>query len=184
MIAHNPGPERIIIPHCPSGAAVRLVQTQDSFSEGVFIAKEIARMAGGVDMLEAQALDHEGPVRAFSDMAVLCRTHRQLELVEKCLAHDDIPCVVSGREDFLEDPTVRGMLAFFRSLMVPSDRAALESALRLVWDWPCRPAGTGPGTLPWVGTVSFGSSAPRSGWLWRALRLAGPSGGVASLCGA
>ena len=136
VIAHNPGSERTIIPHCPSGAAVRLVQTQDSFSEGVFIAKEIARMAGGVDMLEAQALDHEGPVRAFSDMAVLCRTHRQLELVEKCLAHDDIPCVVSGREDFLEDPTVRGMLAFFRSLMVPSDRAALESALRLVWDCP------------------------------------------------
>lgn len=24
VIAHNPGPERIIIPHCPSGAAVRL----------------------------------------------------------------------------------------------------------------------------------------------------------------
>ena len=56
--------------------------------------------------------------------------------MEKCLRHDDIPCVVSGREDFLEDPTVRGMLAFFRSLMVPSDRAALESALRLVWDCP------------------------------------------------
>ncbi len=49
-------------------------------------------MTGGVDMLEAQALGHERTVRAFSDIAVLCRTHRQLELVEKCLRHDDIPC--------------------------------------------------------------------------------------------
>ena len=93
-------------------------------------------MTGGVDMLEAQALDHERPVRAFSDIAVLCRTHRQLELVEKCLRHDDIPCLVSGREDFWDEPAVRGTMAFFQSLLAPSDSAALETALRLVWDCP------------------------------------------------
>lgn len=93
-------------------------------------------MTGGVDMLEAQSLDHERPVCAFSDIAVLCRTHRQLELVEKCLRHDDIPCLVTGREDFLDDPAVRGALAFFRFLLVPSDGAALETALRLLWDCP------------------------------------------------
>ena len=71
-------------------------------------------MTGGVDMLEAQALGHERTVRAFSDIAVLCRTHRQLELVEKCLRHDDIPCLVTGREDFLDDPAVRGALGFLR----------------------------------------------------------------------
>ena len=108
----------------------------DSFSEAVFIAKEIGRMTGGVDMLEAQALGHERTVRAFSDIAVLCRTHRQLELVEKCLRHDDIPCLVTGREDFLDDPAVRGALGFLRSLVVPADNAALESALRLLWNCP------------------------------------------------
>ena len=136
VISRNPGPTRDLVPHRPSGAPVRLVQAQDSFAEGVFIAKEIARMAGGVDMLEAQALDHERTARSFSDMAVLCRTHRQLELIEQCLAHDDIPCVVSGREDYLDDPSVRGVLSFFRSLLVPSDRAALEAALRLQWNCP------------------------------------------------
>ena len=59
-------------------------------------------MTGGVDMLEAQRLG-TGEGRPFSDIAVLCRTHRQLELVEKCLRHDDIPCLISGREDFLDD---------------------------------------------------------------------------------
>ena len=118
------------------GPAVRLVQAADGFSEAVFIAKEINRMTGGVDMLEAQALGHEREARAFSDIAVLCRTRRQLELVEKCLRHDDIPCVVSGREDYLEDSGVRGMLAFLHMLQVPADGAALETALRLLWDCP------------------------------------------------
>ena len=136
VIGHNPGGSRTLTPHCPSGPAVRLVQAADSFSESVFIAKEIGRMTGGVDMLEAQALDHERTVRAFSDIAVLCRTHRQMELVEKCLRHDDIPCLVTGREDFLDDPAVRGALAFFRVLLEPSDGAALETALRLLWDCP------------------------------------------------
>ena len=141
VIGHNPGGGRILTPHCPAGPAVQLVQAADSFSEAVFIAKEIGRMTGGVDMLEAQALGHERTVRAFSDIAVLCRTHRQLELVEKCLRHDDIPCVVSGREDFLEDRQVRGVLAFFRSLQSPADPAALETALGLLWDCPADLAG-------------------------------------------
>ena len=136
VIRQNPGGDRVLIPHRAAGPAVRRVQAADSFSEAVFIAKEIGRMTGGVDMLDAQALDHERTARSFSDIAVLCRTHRQLELIEKCLRHDDIPCVISGREDFLEDPAVRGLLAFLRSLLVPSDAAALETALRLLWDCP------------------------------------------------
>ena len=67
-------------------------------------------MAGGVDMLDAQKLSHEREARAFSDIAVLCRTHRQLELIESCLRHDDIPCIVSGRESWLENDNVRGFL--------------------------------------------------------------------------
>ena len=107
-------------------------------------------MTGGVDMLEAQALGHERTVRAFSDIAVLCRTHRQLELVEKCLRHDDIPCVVSGREDFLEDRQVRGVLAFFRSLQSPADPAALEAFCGTVPPtWPEGPAASGHRGQTW-----------------------------------
>ena len=93
-------------------------------------------MTGGVDMLEAQTLGCQREARAFSDIAVLCRTHRQLELIERCLRHDDIPCVVSGREAFWEADEVRGALAFFHGLVRPNDAAALETALRLLWDCP------------------------------------------------
>ena len=136
VIQRNPGGPRALSPNRPAGPAVRLIQAADDFSEGIFIAKEIGRMTGGVDMLEAQKLGHERTVRAFSDIAVLCRTHRQLELVEKCLRHDDIPCVVSGREAYLDDVQVRGMLAFLRSLLEPADSAAVGTALRLLWDCP------------------------------------------------
>lgn len=118
------------------GTAVRLVQAADDFNEAVFIAKEIGAMAGGVDMLDAQKLSHEREARAFSDIAVLCRTHRQLELIESCCGTDDIPCLVSGRESWLENDNVRGFLAFFRWLLRPDDAAALETALRLVWQCP------------------------------------------------
>ena len=73
-------------------------------------------MAGGVDMLEAQKLGAEREARSFSDIAVLCRTRRQLELIEKCLRHDDIPCIISGREEFWEAEEVRSFMAFFHSL--------------------------------------------------------------------
>ena len=136
VIAHNGGAPRRLTPTRPAGPAVRLVEAGDDFAEAVFVAKEIGRMTGGVDMLEAQRLGHEGENRSFSEIAVLCRTHRHLELVEKCLRHDDIPCLISGREDFLDAGDVRGALAFFRSLQHPEDTLALETALRLLWDCP------------------------------------------------
>ena len=136
VIAHNGGEARVLHANRPDGPRVRLVQAADNFAEAVFVAKEVGRIAGGVDMLEAQALGQERTVRPFSELAVLARTHRQLELIEKCLRHDDIPCLITGREDFLDDDGVRGVLAFFRSLIDPRDTAAVGTALRLLWDCP------------------------------------------------
>lgn len=136
LINRNPGELRLLSPNRPAGIAVRLIHASDDFAEAVFIAKEISRMTGGVDMLEAQNADSGRGVRAFSDIAVLCRTHRRLELIESCLKHDDIPCVVSGRDDFLDADEVRGVLAFFRSMQEVRDTAALETAMRLLWNCP------------------------------------------------
>ena len=131
-IEQNPGGPRPLCANCPSGAPVRLLSARDAFSQGVFIAREVARMTGGLDMLSAQS---GGPqtARAFSEIAVLCRTRRQLALIETCLRHDDIPCVVAGREDFWLDDAVRGALAFFRWLLEPGDIASLRGCLRLVY---------------------------------------------------
>ena len=138
-------------------------------------------MTGGVDMLEAQKASHERETRAFSDIAVLCRTHRQLELVESCLRHDDIPCIVSGRESWLEDGSVRGFLAFFRWLLRPDDAAALETALRLVWQCPediIRQAQAACARQSRLDTAALRQAMPESGhagqWLACAGEMAGP----------
>ncbi len=136
VIEKNPGSPRTLLPNRPSGVQVRLVRAKDDFAEGIFIAKEIGMMSGGIDMLEAQNIRQERTIRSFSDIAVLCRTHRQMRLVEKCLQHDDIPCVISGRDTFLDTDEVRGPLAFFRSLQTPDNGISMETALRLLWKCP------------------------------------------------
>lgn len=115
VIRRNPGDERILEPVLPSGAPVRLLHAESPFAEAVGIAKEITRMSGGLDMLEAARMESmQTQLRAFSEMAVLCRTHRQLELIEDCLRHDDIPVLVIGRQNWLEDEKVLSALRFLR----------------------------------------------------------------------
>lgn len=125
VIAHNPGGVRRLEAARQSGAPVRLVRMDGPLGEGVWIAKEIARLAGGVDMNSAAST----AARPFSDMAVLCRTRRQLARIEECLRHDGIPCVVSGRDDALCDEAVQRSLALFRWLLSPDAPGTLAACL-------------------------------------------------------
>ena len=133
-INQNPGEKRELLPTLPSGASVRLATAPDERAEYIWIAKEIARMAGGLGMTEAN--EGERAQFAFSDIAVLCRTHRQLEQMEACLNHDSIPCVVSGRGAFLEAEKNRALLGFFAALPDPRDEVSLTLALKGLWRCP------------------------------------------------
>lgn len=132
VIGHNPGDARQLRAMRPDGAPVRIIRAGDPLTEGSWIAKEIARMAGGMEMHSAQSVDGS-TLRPFSDIAVLCRTRRQLARIEECLQHDGIPCVVSGRDDALGEDAVRGALALFRFLLRVDDAAALSACLQLVY---------------------------------------------------
>jgi uncharacterized protein (TIGR00375 family) len=135
VISRNPGAARQLEAVRPAGAAVRLLTAVSTLSEGIWIAQEIARMTGGLGMLDARKyLSDERVKRPFSDIAVLCRTHRQLEKIEYCLRHDSIPYTVSGRGDELDDPAVQGALSFFRFLLNQNDTVSLAVSLRLVWN--------------------------------------------------
>jgi len=100
-----------------AGSPVRLLHPESALSEGIFIAQEIDALVGGVDMLSAHSgKKRGGQERSFSDIAVLCRTHRQTDLIEQCLDKQGIPYIVSGRDDFLDDAAVQSCLAFLRLL--------------------------------------------------------------------
>ena len=122
LISRNPGGERRLSAARPHGGPVRLVTAQTSLSESIFIAKEINRMVGGIDMLDAHSqtpglLD---TARSFADIAVLYRTNHQARLLEQCLQKEGIPYVVAGREDYLDHPAVQGTISFFGALLKSS----------------------------------------------------------------
>lgn len=80
---------------------VRAVTVSSALEEGIYVAKTINRMVGGLDMLDAQWMEGGETPRSFSDIAVLYRTHRQAEMLERCLKKEGIPYILSGKEDVL-----------------------------------------------------------------------------------
>ena len=116
-----------------SGAKVRLLNAADAFSEAITVAKEINRLVGGVDMLDASSRrkgSAAGRQWGFSDIAVLYRTNRQSALLEQCLLKEGIAYTVAGRDVFLSDREVRKTIAFFRFLLNPGDLLSLKTCLK------------------------------------------------------
>lgn len=120
-----------------------MLKTGGEMAEAIAVAKEIGRMAGGIGMLEAQRTseEKERKIRSFHEIAVLYRTHRQGELLENCLRKEGIPYVVSGRESFLKNETVRRSAAFFRYLLDSEQTAAKEEGSLLFADGEGNPLG-------------------------------------------
>ena len=123
---------RRLNPHREDGAVVMSLRAGDELAQGIYIAKEINRMTGGMDMLDAQnsAVERGEGARSFSDIAILYRTHRQAQMLERCLRQEGIPYVVAGRDNLAEERAVQGASAFFRQLLFPEDRSALITCLR------------------------------------------------------
>lgn len=136
VISRNPGEARHLRAYRGEGEKIRMVEAASDFSEGIFVAKEINRQTGGLDMLDVQSgfqAEIERRQRSFSDIAVLCRTHRQFRILEKCLSQEGIPYMTVGRGDFLLDSAVRGTVSFFKSLEEEEPQTK-ELALKLLWD--------------------------------------------------
>ena len=128
VIGNNPGMARSLTAARPSGHRVRLLTCSDALTEGHMIAREINRMTGGIDMLSASGMDE---TRAFSDIAVICRTRRQLARIETELAREGIPCAIVGRDDSLADENTQSALAFFRWICAENDAVQRDNALKL-----------------------------------------------------
>jgi uncharacterized protein (TIGR00375 family) len=122
--------------HRESQAKVRLLEAANEFSEALFVTKEINRMVGGIDMLDAQRpapirkRPVSGAARGFSDIAVLYRTNHQAKILEQCFLKEGIPYIVAGRDDFLADREVRKTVAFFRFMLNPADIVSLGLCLK------------------------------------------------------
>ena len=134
VVSHNPGQQRRMEPKREKSYPVRIVSAEDERREAIFIAKEINRQIGGIDMLDTQenGAGPGHPIRGFSDIAILYRTHRQAALLEMCLRQEGIPYQVAGREDFLTGQEVRATLYFFRHMLYPQEEATQKLCQKLL----------------------------------------------------
>lgn len=143
VISRQDSDREMLHANCMDNEPVRLAIAGSFMGEAVFTAKEIGRMAGGIGMLEAhQAMwERDGhKTRSFDEIAVLCRTHYQAELVEKCLRKESIPYIVSGRESFLSSDTVQNSLRFFHFLEQPPENISdLKECAENLWHIPWSP---------------------------------------------
>ena len=133
VIEANPGPARSLRAAQSSGDKPRVYHaggTDAAFGEALFIAKEIGRLVGGIDMLQAHAQGNAvRAARSFRDIAVLYRTHRQAETIAYCLQTEGIPFTMTGRDERPDGDQVRDVLAFFRFLLAPADLVSLRRAM-------------------------------------------------------
>lgn len=175
-------PAEALQPRRSGGAKVRLVEAEGDLSEGIFIAKEINRMVGGMDMLETEARHGEVQARSFADIAVLYRTNRQAALLESCLEKEGIPYTVAGRDDLLAAPAVRRAAAFFRFLLDPADLFSLRLCLR---EWKVCPEEALPQVLKSYAArrESAGGDEAAGSLLKPALGTPQPSGGGQDFAG-
>ncbi|MEW6379839.1 MAG: UvrD-helicase domain-containing protein [bacterium] len=124
---------------------IRLHSVGSEQAEGISIVREISRMMGGVDMLQAHGQgqgrnfrqEHQGAIHpaqecgelGFSDFAVLFRTGRQAGPLELCFLQAGIPYRVVGQKGFLQNPAVQTIVAMLRFLVNPEDDFSLKNLL-------------------------------------------------------
>lgn len=113
------------------GVTIRMVSVPGETAEGIAVVREISRMMGGADMLQADEAAGRDPAtgrgdRGLSDFAVLFRTGRQAEAIERCFVEEGLPYRVVGQKGFLSAEPVRHALAFFNYAFRP------EGSLRLL----------------------------------------------------
>ncbi len=131
VVGHNPGREAIeLVAMRPGKGRLRLIEVPGETAEGIAVVREIARMVGGTDMVQADA-GAEG-TRSFADFAVLFRTGRQGQVLEECFRKEGLPYRLVGQKGFLQAPMVRAALAFARYASISQEDVRRWQALEAI----------------------------------------------------
>lgn len=115
-----------------AGKPLRLYTTASEIAEGVAVVRQISRMVGGADMVQAdQHGERAAHSRSFGDFGVLVRTGQQAEVLEQCFIQEGLPYRLIGHRSFLAARSVRQALAFIRYLLHPGEKLRLLQALEI-----------------------------------------------------
>ncbi len=116
------------------GVTARLLSLSGETAEGIAVVREISRMMGGADMQQADEVGGRqsargGGDRSLSDFAVLFRTGRQAEAIERCFIEEGLPYRVVGQKGLLSAENVRHAISFFNYAFRPPGFLRLLRAL-------------------------------------------------------
>ncbi|MCX7726663.1 MAG: UvrD-helicase domain-containing protein, partial [Chitinispirillaceae bacterium] len=114
------------------GEKIHIVNVHNDRDAGIFIAKKINELIGGIDMVDADRKNRSKREEyySFSEICILFRTHRQTEIIEECLCKESIPYSVAGKEEFLSSKALLPLLAFIKFIVNPSDLLSLLLSLK------------------------------------------------------
>jgi superfamily I DNA/RNA helicase len=109
---------------------LQLLATDSETVEGIAVARAVASLVGGADMVGADVGSGGDSAWSFADIAVLIRTARQADTLEACFHKEGLPYRVIGQKGFLQERGARDAVAFFRYALEPSRPLRLIEALR------------------------------------------------------
>ena len=133
VIAHNSDRQPLHLQAAGDvGTPLRLYTTPSEVAEGIAVVRQISRMVGGADMVQAdQHAERSANTRSFGDFGVLVRTGQQAEVLEQCFLQEGLPYRLMGHTSFLAARGVRQALAFGRYLLQPTDTLRLLQVLEV-----------------------------------------------------
>ncbi len=141
---HQPAPLKLKSTR-GSGSCIQILEHSSEKAEGIAIVKEITKLMGGIDMLQAHDETGKGYCKtegdttirktrdtySFSDFAILFRTGNQADILEECLLKEGIPYQVIGQQRIMEKPIVRQIFALMRWSHHPDNEYSLMEGLNL-----------------------------------------------------
>ncbi|MGX9725788.1 MAG: UvrD-helicase domain-containing protein [Candidatus Electronema sp. VV] len=110
VIQHNHGDEETPGPQAMSAKSSSIYRhaAVNAAAEAAFIAGQIQHLVGGTSHREIDRLKNSGDNSlALSDIAILCRTSRQMPLIAHALAERTLPCQVLDLQPFYLSGDVR-----------------------------------------------------------------------------
>ncbi len=112
--------------HTTMSGRTRLIQTLDEAAEADWIVAQIEAELGGTDFQRAGTADHGLALAAagFSDFAIIYRTHRLGQALQRRLADSGLPYQVAGEGSPYDRPELRLLV---RLLSLLAGRAAAET---------------------------------------------------------
>lgn len=133
LIAYNTKRiQRSIHPQKEDTMLISVMTASDAWKEAYCVTKEVKKLVGGIDMIEAGYDYHHArsEIFRFSDIAVLYRTKAQGRIIETSLRKAGIPCQMVPESAWYLKKEIQSLLHYLRVLVHPHDDANLLKILQ------------------------------------------------------